>query len=107
VGWRELGGFVIEQILSVRRSRGERFESFFFRTHDGLEADLVLDFGRQREAIDVKLTSGPTPEDLERLGKAAALVKATRQVLLCRVQESVTTGERWVCGLSEYLASCS
>lgn len=100
-------GFVIEQILAVRRTRGERFEPFFFRTHDGQEVDLVLDFGRQREAIEVKLTSGPTPEDLQRLGKAAAMVKATRQVLLCRVQESVTTGDRWVCGLRDYLAACS
>ena len=38
-------GFVIEQIESVRRSRGEAFEAYFFRTHDGHEADLVLDRG--------------------------------------------------------------
>jgi len=30
------------------------------------------------------------------------MVKATRQVLLCRVDESVTTGSRWVCGLQDY-----
>ena len=100
-------GFVIEQILSVRRTRGESFEAFFFRTHDGHEVDLVLDFGRQREAIEIKLTSGPTPEDLERLGEVAVMVKATRQVLLCRVDESVTTGSRWVCGLQDYLAACA
>jgi hypothetical protein len=69
--------------------------------------DLVLDFGRQREAIEIKLTSGPTPEELERLGEVAGMVKATRQVLLCRVDESVTTGSRWVCGLQDYLAACA
>jgi hypothetical protein len=100
-------GFVIEQILSVRRTRGESFEACFFRTHDGHEVDLVLDFGRQREAIEIKLTSGPTPEDLERLGEVAVMVKATQQVLLCRVDESVTTGSRWVCGLQDYLAACA
>lgn len=51
-------GFVIEQIESVRRSRGEEFDAYFFRTHDGHEADLVLDHGREREVIDIKLTSG-------------------------------------------------
>ncbi len=99
-------GFVIEQILSVRRARGEEFDAWFFRSHDGYEADLVLDFGRQREVIEIKLTSGPTPEDLARLGKVAEMVKATRQVLLCRVGKSVTTGARWVAALEDYLAAC-
>ncbi len=99
-------GFVIEQILSVRRARGEEFDAWFFRSHDGYEADLVLDFGRQREVIEIKLTSGPTPEDLARLGKVAEMVKATRQVLLCRVGKSVTTGARWVTRLEDYLAAC-
>ena len=100
-------GFVIEQIESVRRSRGEEFDAYFFRTHDGHEADLVLDRGREREVIEIKLTSGPTTDDLARLGKVAEMVQATRQVLLCRVRESVTKGARWVTGLKDYLAACS
>lgn len=100
-------GFVIEQILSVRQARGEFFDAYYFRTHDGFEADLVLDFGRRREVIEIKLTSGPSPEDLARLGKVTELIKGTRQVLLCRVAKSVTTGERWVTGLEDYLSACS
>ncbi len=100
-------GFVIEQILAVRQARGESFEAFFFRSHDGFEADLILDFGRVREVIEIKLTSGPSPEDLTRLGKVSELVKGTRQVLLCRVAKSVTQGDRWVTGLANYLAACS
>ena len=100
-------GFVIEQILSVRQARGESFDTYFFRSHDGFEADLVLDFGRRREVIEIKLTSGPSPEDLSRLGKVTELIKGTRQVLLCRVAQSVTTGERWVTGMEDYLAACS
>ena len=100
-------GFVIEQILSVRRARGEEFDTCFFRSHDGHEADLVLDHGREREVIEIKLTSGPTPDDLSRLGKVAEMVKAKRQVLLCRVKESVTRGDRWVTRLEGYLAACA
>jgi predicted AAA+ superfamily ATPase len=100
-------GFVIEQILSVRRARGEDFDAYFFRSHDGHEADLVLDHSREREVIEIKLTSGPTPEDMARLVKVADLLKATRRVLVCRVAESVTKGSQWVAGLKEYLASCS
>jgi predicted AAA+ superfamily ATPase len=98
-------GFVIEQILSARRSRGEEFDAYFFRSHDGHEVDLILDLGRKREVVEIKLTSGPTPEDLARLGKVAELVNATQQVLLCRVKESVTKGDRWVTGLEDYLAA--
>jgi predicted AAA+ superfamily ATPase len=96
-------GFVIEQILSVRSSRGETCEAYFFRSHDGYEVDLVLKTGRLREVIEIKLTSGPAPEDLARLDKVAAMVAASRRVLLCRVRNSVTTGSRWVVNLRDYL----
>jgi hypothetical protein len=98
-------GFAIEQILAARRSRGEEFDAYFFRSHDGFEADLVLDYGREREVIEIKLTSGPTPEDLARLGQVTAMVKGTRQVLVCRVSESLTEGNRWVTRLEDYLGA--
>ena len=63
--------------------------------------------GREREVIEIKLTSGPTTDDLARLGKVAEMVKATRQVLLCRVRKSVTKGVKWVTRLEDYLAACS
>jgi hypothetical protein len=100
-------GFVIEQVLSVRRARDESLDAYFFRTHDGHEADLVLDLGREREVIEIKLTSGPTTEDLARLQQVAGMVRATRQVLLCRVKDSVTTGDRWVTTLPDYLRACA
>jgi uncharacterized protein len=96
-------GFVIEQILAARSVRGETGEACFFRSHDGYEADLVLETGRVREVVEIKLTSAPTPEDLARLDKVATMVKATRQVLLCRVRDSITTGTRWVANLQDYL----
>ncbi len=39
-------GFVIEQILTTRAVRGDSCDAYFFRTHDGYEADLVLERGR-------------------------------------------------------------
>jgi uncharacterized protein len=96
-------GFVIEQILTTRAARGESCDAFFFRSHDGYEVDLVVEKGREREAIEIKLTSGPTPEDLARLGQVAGLIKATRHKRTCRVQDSITTGARWVTNLRAYL----
>ena len=96
-------GFVIEQILTARAAGGEGCDAYFFRSHDGFEADLVIESGRVREVIEIKLTSGPTPEDLARLANVGDLIKATQLVLLCRVRKSVTTGRQWVANLPDYL----
>ena len=96
-------GFVIEQILTARAAHGEDCDAYFFRSHDGYEADLVIESGRAREVIEIKLTSGPTPEDLARLAQVGDLIQATQLVLLCRVRKSVTTGRHWVTNLPDYL----
>lgn len=92
-------GWVIEQILAARQARGETTEAFYFRTQDGLEADLLLHSGKQREVIEIKLTTSPAPEDFARLERVAALTKATRQVLISRTRRSVTEGNRWSVGM--------
>ena len=96
-------GWVIEQILAARRARGETLEATFFRSHDGLEADLVIDGGQKRELIEIKLTSSPAPEDLRRLERVGQLLKADRLILLSRTKRSVTDGPRWSTNLGDYL----
>ena len=96
-------GFVIEQILAGRSAGGDSWDAYFFRSHDGLEADLVLEKGREREVMEIKLTSGPAPQDLARLGAVAGLLKATRQSFVCRVRQPVLTADRWVTNLEDYL----
>lgn len=97
-------GFVIEQILADRSARGESCEACFFRSHDGFEVDLVLDYGREREAIEIKLTSSPAPSDLHRLDAVAKLIGATRQTLLCRIRKPIESGSLRVTNLARYLA---
>lgn len=80
-------GYVIEQLLGALLARGKHFEAAYFRTSDGLEIDLVLDVGRLRWAIEVKLSSSPAPQDLDRLSRAGQLVGAQRCALVCRVLE--------------------
>lgn len=96
-------GFVIEQILTSRAARGESGDAYFFRSHDGFEADLVIESGRGREVIEIKLTSGPAPEDLARLAQIGEMIEASQLVLLCRVRDSVTSGRQWVANLPDYL----
>ena len=96
-------GWVIEQILAGRRARGESRDACFFRTQDGLEADLLLESGRQREVLEIKLTTAPAPEDFGRLERVAALTKASRQVLISRTRRPVVGGDRWSVDLTTYL----
>ena len=65
----------------------------------------MLERGRQREVIEVKLTSGPNPEDVSRLGRVAEMVEADRQTLICRVRESVVGDLCTVTNLEDYLGA--
>jgi len=94
---------VIEQCIWVLAARGIPHEAHHFRTSDGYEIDLLLDIGRERWAIEVKLTSDPSPHDLERLGKCAQMVGATRAFLVSRVKRDAGRGARVSCGLDRML----
>jgi predicted AAA+ superfamily ATPase len=79
-------GFVIEQTIGVLSSRGLSFTPHFFRTNDRYEIDLVLDFGDECWAIEVKLTASPSPADMERLDKTADMVGATHRFLVSKTK---------------------
>jgi predicted AAA+ superfamily ATPase len=97
-------GFVIEQILGALRHRDLHPKAYFFRTSDGREIDLLLDFGARLWAIEVKLTAHPTAADMRSLDAAADLVKADRRILLTQVREPADDGRRLSCD-TRYLLS--
>jgi len=96
-------GFVIEQAIGELTARGRRFDAFYFRTSDQYELDLVLDFGRELWAIEVKLTSSPGPDDMTRLEKAADMINATRRFLVSQTSRSVGDKHRMSCNLAVFL----
>jgi hypothetical protein len=89
-------GFIIEQTLAALAAVGKPVQPYFFRTADGYELDLVLDWGAERWAIEVKLTSNPTTDMLARLNKTADMIGATRRVLVCRAARPIETETLWV-----------
>ncbi|HEU4580978.1 MAG TPA: ATP-binding protein [Polyangiaceae bacterium] len=86
-------GFVIEQLLNTLSASGQHCEAFHLRTSDQYEIDLIVDLPRERWAIEVKLTTQPSSDDVMRLDKAADLVSADRRLLVSQVATSVQ-GER-------------
>jgi predicted AAA+ superfamily ATPase len=96
-------GFVIEQVLAHLAQRDQLAESFFFRTRDQHEVDLVLDFGGEIWAIEIKLTASPRPDDLRRLNRAADLVGAGKRILISRTPRSTASGREVSCSLPWFL----
>jgi len=95
-------GFVIEQILGLFEQRGDKPGAFHFRTSDQREIDLVLDFGSKLWAVEIKLTSQPSPADLEKLNRYADLVKADRRFLISRTRSQVSNGRVTSCDLHSF-----
>lgn len=95
--------FVVEQAIGRLLARGISHQAFHFRSSDGYEIDLVLESGRERWAIEIKLTSDPSPADLARLDACAKLIHATRAILVSRVPRDAGDARRLSCGLPRLL----
>ena len=96
-------GFVIEQAIGELSSRGCVFEAYYFRTSDQYELDLVLDHGKERWAVEIKLTGSPSPADLARLDRTADLVGASRRFLVSQVGRSSGDQKRASCNLAGFI----
>ena len=92
-------GFVIEQVLGALHQADQSCEAFFFRTSDQHELDLVLDFGKSRWAIEIKLSSSPSTRDMSRLNQAADMIAADRRFLISQTRQIVDDGSRVSCNL--------
>ncbi len=84
----------MEQAIAALTQRGKDSNPHFFRTSDGREIDLLIEVGRERWAVEVKLTTAPSESDLARLDERADLVKADRRILVSRVTDVADGGKR-------------
>ncbi|MBI4026739.1 MAG: ATP-binding protein [Verrucomicrobia bacterium] len=96
-------GWVIEQILATLQALGRHHEASFFRTSDGLEADLILQMGKHMLVVEIKLSTQPNPHDFDRLEKVAQLTGATQIVLICRTAKTIFTERRISTNLTGFL----
>lgn len=96
-------GFVIEQIFASLELLGLSADTYYFRTSDGIECDLLLDWAGERWAIEIKLTSDPTRSMVKGLQKAAELVTASKQILICQTAEELDAGNLLVTNLPSFI----
>ena len=96
-------GFVIEQTLATLSAVEKRASPYFLRTSDGYELDLVLDWGAERWAVEIRLTSNPSSAMIDRLHQTADMINATRRVLVCRVAGKIKNERLQVVSLPVWL----
>lgn len=76
--------WMIAEVIKVRRERGQRTDTlFWWRSHDGLEVDLLFDAGMHLIPVEIKATQTPGPDDCTALRRFTALAgtKATAGVV--------------------------
>lgn len=96
-------GFIIEQVINALKLRDMTFWPYFLRTNDGYEIDLVLDFGKEKWAIEIKLTSAPDLSAIQKLNKAADLIDASRRILISRTTDNIDNGKVVSCNLEWFI----
>jgi len=96
-------GFVINHTLGLLAALGAPFHPYYFRTSDQHEIDLVLDFGKQLWAIEIKLTSSPGPKDMDALDHTADMIHASRRFLISQTSQSSGDDTRLSCNLPSFL----
>jgi predicted AAA+ superfamily ATPase len=80
---------VIEDLIRRERLVHPFTQFFFWRTATGQEADLVLERGSERIAIEIKANSGTNPHDARKLETVLDDIGATEGWLIGYSGESV------------------
>ena len=96
-------GYAIEQILGVLSAQRKKFDAYYLRTSDQQELDLVLDFGMELWAVEIKLTSSPGPDDMTRLSRLADMIKSSKCFLISQTRHSNGDERRLSCNLEAFL----
>jgi predicted AAA+ superfamily ATPase len=83
-------GLVVSEAVKAFAHSGLRPELFYWRSHDGLEVDLLVSLGGELVPVEIKSTATPTgrhARPLNRFVDTAGKAAAKRGLLVCRVPE--------------------
>lgn len=90
MGGEFLEGWVISEAVKTFTARGEKPALFFWRSHDGLEVDLLIQAQGRLWPVEIKLTATPTEHHLKPINRFLALAgpeAAHHGTFVCRVPE--------------------
>ena len=96
-------GYVIEQILGALNNADVVFNAWYLRTSDRHEIDLILQFGAELWAIEIKLTTEPTPATFAKLNQTADLIGADKRILISQNKEFMESERHIACDLAGFV----
>jgi predicted AAA+ superfamily ATPase len=97
-------GWVIEQILIFLNMENINFDGpYYFRTNDGNEIDLIFITDKTIFTVEIKLSSSPARDDMERLRKAADLIGKCQKVLISKTNHPTESTGLLSTNLREFL----
>lgn len=82
-------GWVVAEAAKAFMARGQRPDLYFWRSHDGLEVDLLILLGGKLHPVEIKLTATPGTGHLEpirRFLSAAGGDAAETGIIVCRTE---------------------
>ena len=82
-------GWVVTEAVKAFLSLGRKPELYFWRSHDGLEVDLLIVINGKLHPVEIKLTATPGAGHVEPLNRliAAAGDEVTRYgIIVCRTE---------------------
>jgi predicted AAA+ superfamily ATPase len=83
-------GVIISEAVKIYAIKGRKPDLYFWRSHDGLEVDLIMQIGGKLYPLEIKLTSTPTLKHLEplnRFKKLAGMDASDTGIIVCRVDK--------------------
>ena len=83
-------GLVISEAIKIFSAKGKRADLFFWRSHDGLEVDLIIQIGTKLFPVEIKLTATPGIKHVEPLNKFKELARgdaADTGLVVCRSEK--------------------
>lgn len=97
-------GFVIEQILNHLELNETHARPYFFRTHDGHEIDLILDFGTNKlMSIEIKMSSSANLSDYRKLEENSKSINVENSFMIAQVEKPMVTTTGGIVPLNYFL----
>lgn len=85
-------GLIISEAVKAFAMKGRSPGIFFWRSHDGLEIDVIISIGNKMYPVEIKLTSTPMPKHIEPLNKFKSIVgndASETGLLVCRISRQM------------------
>jgi predicted AAA+ superfamily ATPase len=84
-------GWVVTEAVKAFMARGRKPDLSFWRSHNGLEVDLLIVIGGRLQPVEIKLTATPGPRHLEPLMRFLSVAKeeaAEQGLIVCRTEQA-------------------